>query len=111
MAETIDWQGESGKTYKYWFLSSLDSDNIKAEAGNYMFVKQQPDGWVPVYIGQSGDLRSRIPNHPERECADEHGATHGMAHTSPGGEQKRKDEEADLISYWNPPCNQQHRTQ
>ena len=101
MAETIDWLGATGKTYRYWFLEG----EAKAEPGNYMFVKPSGNGWVPVYIGQSSNLRNRLANHPEMPCVRRNGGTHTMAHTTPGGKQTRLDEEADLVDHWKPACN------
>lgn len=106
MADTIDWPGKSGKTYTYWFIpGDIDSPSLKAVAGNYMFVKKLPDGWVPVYIGQSGDLNERHSDHPEVPCVKRNGGTHLMAHTTPGGKDARLAEEKDLVDHWNPPCN------
>ena len=101
----IDWTGLSGNTYRYWFMSEMKKPSIEAAAGNYMFVKEQADGWVPIYIGETGNLGERLTNHPELPCVKRNGGTHLMAHTTPGGKDKRTDEEADLIDYWSPPCN------
>jgi hypothetical protein len=109
MADYIDWPGQSGKTYRYWFLSRLAADAIKDEAGNYLFAKAVPDGFVPVYIGQADNLRSRLPSHERWEEAKRAGATHAMGHTSQGGEQARLDEERDLIGRWDPSLNTHHR--
>ena len=105
MADTIDWPGESGKTYRYWFASEITNPSMKEVAGNYMFVKETVSGWVPVYIGETGNLNDRLTNHPELSCVKRNGGTHLMAHTTPGGKDERTDEEADLIEKWDPPCN------
>ncbi len=105
MADTIDWPGETGKTYRYWFASKMVNPSMKKEAGNYMFVKETSDDWEPVYIGQTNNLDERLTNHPELPCVRRNNGTHLMAHTTPGGETARKDEEDDLIAQWNPPCN------
>lgn len=110
MADYIDWAGQTGSLYRYWFLLDPSPSGIVSQSGNYMFVKQTNMGWVPVYIGESDDLRVRLPNHPEWQNARMHGATHIMAHTTPAGDGARKSEEADLISRWNPPLNVHHRT-
>jgi hypothetical protein len=109
MADFIDWPGRSGKAYRYWFLSSLDPAMIKAEPGNYMFVKPVQGGFMPVYIGQAVDLRARLSTHDRWAEARQAGATHAMAHTSPGGETARLDEERDLIERWNPSLNTHHK--
>ena len=111
MTQTIDWQGKSGKMYRYWFLEKTTSDSIKAEGGNYNFVKQLTNGkWTPLYFGESGDLQGRIPGHEVWAAAVRLGATHVMAHTTPAGERARQAEEQDLIAFWNPPLNTQHRS-
>jgi hypothetical protein len=111
MAQTIDWAGKSGKLYTYWFMSGLTAAGIKAEAGNYVFAKQLPNGnFVPLYFGEAEVLNTRIPGHERWGDAVNLGATHVMGHTTPGGAQARLAEERDLIQFWNPPLNTQHRS-
>ena len=108
MADTIDWRGHAG-TYRYWFLERWsNASDIKREAGNYMFVKRVSNGWVPVYIGIADDLSDRLPCHERWAEAQLHGATHVMGHTQ-SDRARREAEEKDLIGYWNPPLNTQHR--
>ncbi len=110
MADYIDWPGNSGATYRYWFLSSTASEAIKAEGGNYMFVTRLPNGnWLPRYIGQADNLSRRISGHERLPDAIRAGATHVMAHTTPGGEAARLREERDLILRWKPTLNTQHQ--
>lgn len=107
MADYIDWAGKSGP-YRYWFSNLTDS--FKKEAGNYMFVKQLANGnWLPVYIGQADDLSARLPNHERLADAKRAGASHLMTHTTPAGEQARLAEEKDLIEFWKPVLNTQHK--
>lgn len=109
MSDFIDWPANRG-TYRYWFLDSPRvPSSIKAIAGNYMFVKQVQNGWVPVYIGIADDLSNRLPSHERWADALAAGATRVMAHTNLNPD-VRAAEEADLIGYWNPPLNTQHRT-
>jgi excinuclease UvrABC nuclease subunit len=103
MADTIQWPGISGKSYKYW-IHPLGT-SFKDEPGNYIFAKKNASGkWVPVYIGQTKSLRDRLSNHNEEPCAKKHGATHIHTHTS-GAEDERLVEESDLVKKWSPPCN------
>lgn len=108
----IDWPGQSGKTYRYWFLSDPGTAaSIKDEGGNYAFVKQLSNGnFVPLYFGKADSLRDRIPNHECWAEATRLGVTHLMSHTTPAGDAARCAEERDLIQRWNPPMNVQHRT-
>jgi hypothetical protein len=111
MSQTIHWQGKSGATYCYWFLDNPTPTGIKAEGGNYAFVKRLPNGnFVPLYFGESDDLQDRVPSHELWDAAVRLGATHVMGHTTPAGEQARLAEERDLIERWNAPLNKQHRT-
>lgn len=104
----IDFPGRSGKSYRYWFLDL--GLPIKAEAGNYTFVKELPTGnFVPLYFGETNDLQTRMPGHERWRDALRAGATHVFAHTTPGGEQVRCAEERDLIELWQPALNVQHR--
>jgi hypothetical protein len=106
----VDWAGSSGKSYRYWFLENITANGIKAESGNYAFVKQLPNGnFSPLYFGQAEDLQARIPNHERWDEAKRAGATHVMAHTTQGGENVRLAEERDLIQRWNPTLNVHHR--
>ena len=103
---TIDWTGQSGRTYRYWIypIDQLFTDG----AGNYIFAKEVQQGrWTPCYIGQTSNLSDRLSDHEKEMCARRHGATHIHAHANPAGESTRRAEEADLISRWDPPCNVQ----
>jgi hypothetical protein len=105
--EVIDWPGQSGLMYRYWFAGFTDS--FKDEGGNYMFVRPAGNGYLPVYIGQADSLRSRLPGHERLADAKRAGATLVMCHTTPGGETARLAEERDLIQRWAPALNTHHQ--
>jgi hypothetical protein len=108
MADYIDWPTLLGE-HRYWFMATpWDATSIQSVAGNYMFVRQTLEGWVPVYIGIADDLSSRVPSHDRWADAVAAGATHIMGHTNPTVS-LRVAEEAALIAYWQPPLNTQHR--
>lgn len=110
MTTHLDVPGKSGKSYRYFFLASISASAVKAEPGNYMFVKRLANGnAAPLYIGQASDLRQRLSTHDRWAEAQRLGATQVYAHTTQGGEQVRCAEERDLIQRWNPPLNTQHR--
>lgn len=110
MADTIDWGGQGGRKYRYWFLADTTPNGIVAAGGNYAFVKKLANGnFTPLYFGQADDLKARIPNHERLEDAKRAGMTHVMGHTTPAGEQARLAEEKDLIGYWNPVLNTHHK--
>jgi hypothetical protein len=100
---TIQWPGQSGRSYKYWIYPIGHS--LKAEGGNYIFAKEtKPNSFTPVYIGQTGDLDLRFDDHHKAPCVYANGATHIHAHFN-ANEDDRLAEEADLIAKWDPPCN------
>ena len=104
----ILWEGQSGVKYAYW-ICPLDSSWKQAPA-NYIFARETSPGsnrWIPVYIGQTGNLADRFSCHEKEDCAIRNGATHLHTHTSDGSEAVRCQEEADLISRWKPACNEQ----
>jgi predicted GIY-YIG superfamily endonuclease len=104
-AQTIMWPGKSGKEYQYW-IHPINTE-FKDSPGNYIFAKEtKPGHWLPVYIGQTNSLKTRLADHEKEACAKRNGATHIHAHTS-GGEAERLSEEKDLITHWKPPCNEQ----
>ena len=105
MAEPdISWEGASGKTYNYW-IHPIGAD-FKDEPGNYIYAKEtKPQHWRPVYIGQTSSLADRLADHEKEACATRNGATHIRAHTTSGGQLRRRAEEDDLIEKWKPVCN------
>jgi hypothetical protein len=111
MEFTVDFMGKSGVAYRYWNLvNPFTAAAIQPVAGNYVFAKLLADGtYLPLYFGEAGDLQVRIPPHERWAEAARLGATHVMAHTTPAGEAARLAQEKDLIQYWNPPLNVQHR--
>ena len=103
-ASTINWDGLSGKEYKYWIYKIGTS--FKEEPGNYIFAKETKAGyWRPCYIGETENLNQRLGDHEKEECARRHGFTHIHAHLNSAGEAVRRTEEKELIMKWKPPCN------
>ena len=104
--QTILWQGASGKQYEYW-ISPLGMSFVD-EPGNYIFVKEtSPNNWIPIYIGETDSLKNRLADHEKLLCVRRNGGTHIHAHTTSGSQQVRKEEEADLLANWDPPCNKE----
>lgn len=101
---TIHWTGQSGRAYTHYIHTI--STTFKDAPGNYVFARESSPGrWTPVYIGQTKSLSDRLSNHEKEECARRRGATHVHAHVNSSGEAARLAEERDLISKWQPPCN------
>jgi len=73
--------------------------------GNYVFAKEtKTESFVPIYIGETGDLSERFNNHHKMPCIRQHGATHIHVHTSSSFVSVRRVEESDLNDKWNPVC-------
>jgi predicted GIY-YIG superfamily endonuclease len=104
MTDSIQWPGKSGAQYQYW-IHPLGT-TFKSTPGNYIYAKLTSAGWVPLYVGQTGDLSARLANHEKDSEARRNGATHIHAHTSTS-EAQRLAEEKDLIVRWQPVCNDQ----
>lgn len=105
MAESILWKGDSGKEYKYW-IYDLEDTTHDAVPANYIFAKKtKPSFYAPIYIGETEDISERFDNHHKMPCIFKNGATHLCTHTSSTEKKVRCAEEADLISNYNPVCN------
>jgi len=101
---TITWRGKSGREYKY-LIYRIDAA-FEAVAGNYVFAEETSPGlFMPIYIGQTGDLSERFDKHHAMPCIKRNRAAFIHVHVNDGGEQARLKEEADLIARWDPPCN------
>jgi len=101
---TMKWEGRSGKKYQYWVYKV--GTKFKTSPGNFIFAREtKPLTFAPVYIGQTNDISERFDGHPKMPCIQENGATHIHIHSNTRGEAARLAEEADLISMWNPACN------
>jgi predicted GIY-YIG superfamily endonuclease len=106
MAETCNWPGTSGKTYSYHIYPF--GTGLRAEAGNYIYAKQNQQGlWVPLYIGETDDLDHRVATHEKRECVRRNGVTHIHAHLTPGDRSIRLNEETDIRNNFATTCNNQ----
>lgn len=102
--KTIDWEGKSGSTYRYWIYPI--GAPLKAEPGNYVFARETTPNWFhPIYIGETGDLSERFDNHHKMPCIRQNRATEICAHTSSSNRDIRLAEERDLLAKWNPACN------
>ena len=104
MARTIEINGRSGKSYKYWIFE-IDYKFKPNQPGNYIFARETASrSWKTIYIGETSDLGEGFDNHEKMPCIRENGATHIHAHRNKK-EQKRLAEAADLIEHWHPLCN------
>jgi hypothetical protein len=97
MAESVNWNGASGRQYAY-YIYRLPCSLSTGQNGNYIYTKVVNNVWVPIYIGQ-GDLgdRTNIDNHHRSSCLKQKGATHIHAHKNEN-EANRTAEEQDLLA-------------
>lgn len=101
----VSWPGQSGKAYRYE-VYPLDA-SFRPMPGNYIYARQTEGGqWVPLYIAQTRDLHQRLEGHEKLYEASQHGATHIHIHYATEGQAARCTEERDLISRWQPVCNE-----
>ncbi len=101
---TIDWPGKSGNAYHYWIYPLPPA--FEADPGNYVFAREtKPARWIPIYVGETGDLSERFDDHHAMPCIKRNNATHIHVHAHTAGKEARQDEEADIIARWNPPCH------
>ncbi|MSO92211.1 MAG: hypothetical protein EXQ86_02275 [Rhodospirillales bacterium] len=105
---SVTFTGLSGRIYEY-FPQAFDAEWF-AVAGNYAFAYRPNGVWAPLYFGETSSFATRIPGHEKRASATLLGATHVLAHLTPGGAAVRQAEEEDLIRAYNPVCNVEHRT-
>lgn len=98
---TYIWTGASGKKYEY-NIYPMDT-TWNDVPGNYIFAKQSSGSWEPLYIGQTGSFKDRLPNHEARPCVLRNRGTHIHAHIN-RSEQARLDEESDLAANHKTPC-------
>jgi hypothetical protein len=100
----VSWAGQSGAEYQYE-INPIDT-GFKALPGNFIYARQSEDGsWVPIYIAQTRDLHQRLEGHVSMDDALANGATHIHVHYCTTGQAARCTEERDLISRWQPVCN------
>jgi hypothetical protein len=108
--EHVDFRGKSGTSYRYWVLEESEIGQLPAVAGNYIFAKMLPTGaYLPVYVGETEDLSERLPDHERRMEALFMAAPWVLAHPTQDARARIR-EEYDLIRFWNPVLNVQHRT-
>lgn len=111
--EIYNWRGESGQSYKYevWPFGGGSGQPLKehplARPGCFIYAKRHTDGtWEPLYIDQADNI---IVAHDKLlstafACAKQQGVTN--LHTRfTDGENQRKDQVADLVLKYKPPCN------
>lgn len=106
---TIDLKGKSGKTYTFYIYDLNTS--FKTVGGVYVFTKATTDTDKSVnhgiiYIGMTDDLSTRFSNHHKKDCYTKKGANR-LCVRQVDKEADREAMEKDLITNYNPSCNDQ----
>ena len=102
--QTVNWLSNEFGVYTYQPINAWN--DLPAV---YIFAGLNQRGvWVPLYIGQTGSLAKRLPNHEQWPPAQRLGATHVHARVVQQ-ETLRLQLEKSLIQGYNPSLNQVHR--
>lgn len=102
------WPLENGQNLEFIIYSP--ESNWNKVAGLYIFANSA-DGqhWRALYIGQTNDFSSRLPTHEKWDLAVRRGATH--IHALVVSQAVMRDLwEQRLISYLQPPLNDQYKS-
>lgn len=100
-----------GKTGKYKFEVYPADTSFRAVGAVYIFTKRTKNAEGKgthefLYIGETGSLEERIPNHEKWPCVRKHGVNCICVHRD-DNENSRLDKETDLRAEHSTPCNEQ----
>lgn len=99
------WTGQSGRKYRYTVY--LFGTVFGPGPANFIFAREtRPGQYVPLYIGHTGDLSEPFDNALALQCLKLNRVTHTHVRHTDMREELRRAERSDLISVWNPPCNE-----
>ena len=98
---TQTWEGQSGNAYEFEVYAASTSFNDVSAV--YIFARDNGTTWTPLYIGETGELGTRISGHEKWPCATQNGVTHIHVHRVAAADRMRV--ETDLIRRWDPVCN------
>lgn len=101
-----EWPSGVGQLLKFE-VYDIDNTDWSKDGGIYIFCHEEYYGWNALYIGQTEDFSSRLPDHDRLKEAVKKGATH--IHTMVvNDDSKRKRLEVILIEKYLPDLNFQH---
>ncbi len=109
---TSKWPGKSGKEYIFEVYDSGSvPDSLPSGGGNYIFVKQGEGSKKALYIGRTGNFKTRPvgPGHEKWSCAKGEGLNKVHVRRE-ADENERKRIENDLLARRDPPCNRQQQS-
>lgn len=99
--EIAIFSGISGKPYNFIVFNM--NTQFKSIAAVYIFAEHAEDLFLPIYIGQTTDLKDRIQNHEKWPCAIRHHCNCLCIRKTE--QQDLFDIETDLIRNYATPCN------
>ena len=102
--QSVTLTGRSGKQFTYY---AYPIDTVfTPNPGNYAFARRvSMDEFHILYFGETGDLSERFDYHHALSCVKTWGGDTLLARIGSDNAQTRRDEEADLVSAYSPPCN------
>ncbi|MBL8643334.1 MAG: hypothetical protein JNK21_05325 [Rhodospirillaceae bacterium] len=96
--------------YTAYRITSLSPWDLLPVPGLYFFCKANIfGGYTPAYIGETENAQTRLPYHERWAEAVRLGANHVFGLQASGIEHVRCDAERDLIAFYQPSMNTQHR--
>ena len=102
---TCDWRA-GGANYPHTIVPF--TGDLPDHPGNYILAREVPAGWIPLYIGQTDNLKE-ILSHPFRHenhpCAIQNGVTHIHFHVNRKGEASRRAIQQALAKRYRPACS------
>lgn len=110
MTQICNWPLGNGESLEFEVVANTNnySFNWKKVSGLYIFAYQQGNMWYALYVGQTDDFSSRLPNHERLPQAIQKGATH--IHVAIITQQRERNIlEKMLIQYLQPPLNYHYR--
>ncbi len=98
-----------GKNDSYIFEVYPSDETFDAVGAVYIFTKRTVDDSGKgshsfLYIGETGSLADRIPNHEKWPCVEQNEANCICIHQD-DSEDSRLNKEADLLARYSTPCN------
>lgn len=106
MIGTLEVKDSHGYKYKFGLFSKdTQFNNVSAI---YIFVKLQKGEYIPLYIGQSTELGTRLSNHEKKAELARAGFTHYLVRKFDESELDEK--EKSFIQQYTPQFNTQHNT-
>ena len=101
--ETCTWTGASGRKYTYTRYSAGTKWN--PVSANYICAKTVGDRSYAKYIGETGSLQERMPDHEKWPCCNQNGVNEIHINRDAKSSKERRKQEKDLVDKYAPPCN------